>query len=559
MLKQLYINNFTLIDTLDIQLNPGFSVITGETGAGKSIILGAINLLLGQRADTKCIKHDTHKCIIEAHFDISRYGMENFFNDNGIDYDADDCILRREISPTGKSRAFINDTPVTLLTMRTLGSQLIDIHSQHQNLLLNEENFQLNVIDIIAEDKLLLIKYKEHFSELKAVRKEIQKMRDEAEENKKNEDFMRFQLKELMDAGLQPEMQEELEHESDMLSHVEEIKTALYSVENILENGNNSNDGDDGVTNRLKEAVRSLENIVDIFPETKSLAERMESCYIELKDILQEISTEAANIDFDPKRLEQVNSMLDKIYSLEHKHNVTTINELLILQKDLETKLSNIDNSDEEISKLLKKEQVLSDECGRLADELTAIRTKSAKKIEKEMPERLIALGIPKVRFAVNIENKELGNDGHDRVSFMFSANTSTPMQPVAQVASGGEIARVMLSLKAMISGAVKLPTIIFDEIDTGVSGKIAEKMADIMQAMAHSERQVISITHLPQIAAKGSTHYKVYKEESSSGTISSMRQLSNDERIKEIAQMLSGSKITEAAISNAKELLKVE
>ena len=559
MLKQLYINNFTLIDNLDIQLNPGFSVITGETGAGKSIILGAINLLLGQRADTKCIKHDTHKCIIEAHFNISRYGMENFFNDNGIDYDADDCILRREISPTGKSRAFINDTPVTLLTMRTLGSQLIDIHSQHQNLLLNEENFQLNVIDIIAEDKPLLIKYKEHFSELKAARKEIQKMRDEAEENKKNEDFMRFQLKELMDTGLQPEMQEELEHESDMLSHVEEIKTALYSVENILENGNNSNDGDDGVTNRLKEAVRSLENIVDIFPETKSLAERMESCYIELKDILQEISTEAANIDFDPKRLEQVNSMLDKIYSLEHKHNVTTINELLILQKDLETKLSNIDNSDEEISKLLKKEQVLSDECGRLADELTAIRTKSAKKIEKEMPERLIALGIPKVRFAVNIENKELGNDGHDRVSFMFSANTSTPMQPVAQVASGGEIARVMLSLKAMISGAVKLPTIIFDEIDTGVSGKIAEKMADIMQAMAHSERQVISITHLPQIAAKGSTHYKVYKEESSSGTISSMRQLSNDERIKEIAQMLSGSKITEAAISNAKELLKVE
>ena len=559
MLKQLYINNFTLIDTLDIQLNPGFSVITGETGAGKSIILGAINLLLGQRADTKCIKHDTHKCIIEAHFDISRYGMENFFNDNGIDYDADDCILRREISPTGKSRAFINDTPVTLLTMRTLGSQLIDIHSQHQNLLLNEENFQLNVIDIIAEDKPLLIKYKEHFSELKAVRREIQKMRDEAEENKKSEDFMRFQLKEIMDAGLQPEMQEELEHESDMLSHVEEIKTALYSVENILENGNNSNDGDDGVTNRLKEAVRSLENIVDIFPETKSLAERMESCYIELKDILQEISTEAANIDFDPKRLEQVNSMLDKIYSLEHKHNVTTINELLILQKDLETKLSNIDNSDEEISKLLKKEQVLSDECERLADELTAIRTKSVKKIEKEMPERLIALGIPKVRFAVNIENKELGNDGHDRVSFMFSANTSTPMQPVAQVASGGEIARVMLSLKAMISGAVKLPTIIFDEIDTGVSGKIAEKMADIMQAMAHSERQVISITHLPQIAAKGSTHYKVYKEESSSGTISSMRQLSNDERIKEIAQMLSGSKITEAAISNAKELLKVE
>ena len=509
MLKQLYINNFTLIDTLDIKLNQGFSVITGETGAGKSIILGAINLLLGQRADTKCIKQNTRKCVIEAHFDISRYGMEDFFNDNGIDYDADDCILRREISPTGKSRAFINDTPVPLSAMKTLGSQLIDIHSQHQNLLLNEENFQLNVIDIIADDKPLLEKYKERFAELKAVRKEVQRMRDEAEESKKNEDFIRFQLKELTEAGLQPDMQEELERESDMLSHVEEIKTALYGVENILSAGG---DADGGVTDKLKEAVRSLENITDIYPETKALAERMESCYIELKDILQEVSGDAADIEFDPKRLEQVNATLDKIYSLQHKHNVTTVNELLALQADMEARLSRIDNSDEEIAEMQKREQALAEECGTLAGKLTAVRTKAAKAVEKEMPERLIALGIPKVRFSVSIENKELGGDGHDRVSFMFSANTSTPMQPVAQVASGGEIARVMLSLKAMISGAVKLPTIIFDEIDTGVSGKIAEKMGGIMQDMARAERQVISITHLPQIAAKGSAHYKVYK-----------------------------------------------
>ena len=553
MLKQLYINNFTLIDTLDIQLNPGFSVITGETGAGKSIILGAINLLLGQRADTKCIKQNTRKCIIEAHFDISRYAMQPFFNENGIDYDADDCILRREISPTGKSRAFINDTPVSLTVIRSLGGQLIDIHSQHQNLLLNEDNFQLDVVDIIADDRPLLEQYKSRFTEYKAVMKELKRLKEEAVENKKNEDFMRFQLKELTDAELRHGMQEELEQESDMLSHVEEIKSALYNVESLL--GESS--GEDGITDKLKEAVRSLENITEIYPETKSMAERLDSCYIELKDILQEISSSTANIDFDPQRLETVNTMLDKIYSLEKKHCVSTVEDLLSIQAGLESKLNKIDNGDDEIAAMLENEQQLAKERGSLAEKLTKARLEAAKAIEREIPQRLIQLGIPNVRFAVKLEQKELGPDGRDRASFLFSANTSTQMQPVAQVASGGEIARVMLSLKAMISGAVKLPTIIFDEIDTGVSGKVAEKMAEIMQEMGHSERQVISITHLPQIAAKGSTHYKVYKEEGENGTTSKMRTLTSDERITEIAQMLSGSEITEAAISNAKELLK--
>lgn len=553
MLKQLYINNFTLIDTLDIQLNPGFSVITGETGAGKSIILGAINLLLGQRADTKCIKQNTRKCIIEAHFDISRYAMQPFFNENRIDYDADDCILRREISPTGKSRAFINDTPVSLTVIRSLGGQLIDIHSQHQNLLLNEDNFQLDVVDIIADDRPLLEQYKSRFTEYKAVMKELKRLKEEAVENKKNEDFMRFQLKELTDAELRHGMQEELEQESDMLSHVEEIKSALYNVESLL--GESS--GEDGITDKLKEAVRSLENITEIYPETKSMAERLDSCYIELKDILQEISSSTANIDFDPQRLETVNTMLDKIYSLEKKHCVSTVEDLLSIQAGLESKLNKIDNGDDEIAAMLENEQQLAKECGSLAEKLTKARLEAAKAIEREIPQRLIQLGIPNVRFAVKLEQKELGPDGRDRASFLFSANTSTQMQPVAQVASGGEIARVMLSLKAMISGAVKLPTIIFDEIDTGVSGKVAEKMAEIMQEMGHSERQVISITHLPQIAAKGSTHYKVYKEEGENGTTSKMRTLTSDERITEIAQMLSGSEITEAAISNAKELLK--
>lgn len=553
MLKQLYINNFTLIDTLDIQFNPGFSVITGETGAGKSIILGAINLLLGQRADTKYIKQNTRKCVIEAHFDISRYEMQDFFSKNGIDYDAEDCILRREISPSGKSRAFINDTPVPLSLIKGLGRQLIDIHSQHQNLLLNEEDFQINVIDIIADDKELLAEYKERFNEYRETKKEVRRLQEEAEEGKRNEDFMRFQLKELTEAGLKPGIQEELEHESNMLSHVEEIKTTLYNVENIL----GDNETDSGMTDKLKEAVRSLESITEIYPETKPLAERLESCYIELKDILQDVSSSVDGIEFDPQHQETVDNALDKIYSLEKKHNVATVEELLDIKSELESKLDKIDNGDEEIAAMLERENRLAEECAALADKLTAVRTKAAKDIEREIPERLIQLGIPKVRFAVKLEKKELGTDGHDTASFLFSANTSTQMQPVTQVASGGEIARVMLSLKAMISGAVKLPTIIFDEIDTGVSGKVAEKMADIMQEMAHTERQVISITHLPQIAAKGSTHYRVYKEEGENGTTSKMCKLSESERIKEIAQMLSGSEVTEAAISNAKELLK--
>lgn len=553
MLKQLYINNFTLIDALNIQFNPGFSVITGETGAGKSIILGAVNLLLGQRADTKYIRQNSKKCIIEAHFDVSRYGMKDFFDSNGIDYDPTDCILRREISPTGKSRSFINDTPVPLSAMKSLGSQLIDIHSQHQNLLLNEENFQLNVIDIIANNQALLAEYKEKYSEYTAVNKEIRQLQDEAEENKKNEDFIRFQLNELQEAKLAPRMQEELERESDMLSHIEDIKTTLYNVENILGNENDDN----GVADKLKEAARLLENICGIYPEIKPTAERLNSCYIEIKDILHEISTNAANTDFDPKRLEIINSTLDKIYSLEKKHNVAGIDELLEIQTGLETKLEGIDNSDEKISAMLERAQHLFDECERTASRLSDIRSKAAKNIESEIQERLIQLGMPKVRFAIKFDKQELGRDGHDRVSFLFSANTSTPMLPVAQVASGGEIARVMLSLKAMISGTVKLPTIVFDEIDTGVSGKVAEKMANIMQEMADSERQVISITHLPQIAAKGTTHYKVYKEERTNGTTSNMRILQPDERISEIAQMLSGSEITNAAISNAKELLK--
>lgn len=553
MLKQLYIRNFTLIDTLDIHFNPGFSVITGETGAGKSIILGAINLLLGQRADVKSIKSNSSKCVIEAHFDISRYNMQDFFTENNIDFDDTDCILRRELNSSGKTRSFINDTPVALNLMRTLGQQLIDIHSQHQNLLLNEEDFQLNVVDIIAKDRELLIKYKEHFNAYKDAKKSVDRLCKEIEENKKNEDYIRFQLKELTEAELKDGMQEELERESEKLSHVEEIKTALYSAGTSL----NSYESDNNVLDKVKEASRSIIGITSIYPEISSISDRLESCFIELKDISDEINSEADNIEFDPSRLEQINSQLDKIYSLEQKYHVSNIADLINIQNNLEKQISNIDNSDEELDNLKSEEARLLKECEAIASELTEIRTKASKVIEQEMRNRLIPLGIPNVRFSIKIENKNISEDGHDRISFLFSANTSTPVQPVAQVASGGEIARVMLSLKAMISGAVKLPTIIFDEIDTGVSGKIAEKMGDIMQEMGKANRQVISITHLPQIAAKGTTHYKVFKEETEHGTSSRMLILSKDERTKEIAQMLSGSEISDAAINNAKELLK--
>lgn len=553
MLKQLYIRNFTLIDTLDIHFNPGFSVITGETGAGKSIILGAINLLLGQRADVKSIKSNSSKCVIEAHFDISRYNMQDFFTENNIDFDDTDCILRRELNSSGKTRSFINDTPVALNLMRTLGQQLIDIHSQHQNLLLNEEDFQLNVVDIIAKDRELLIKYKEHFNAYKDAKKAVDRLCKEIEENKKNEDYIRFQLKELTEAELKDGMQEELERESEKLSHVEEIKTALYSAGTSL----NSYESDNNVLDKVKEASRSIIGITSIYHEISSISDRLESCFIELKDISDEINSEADNIEFDPSRLEQINSQLDQIYSLEQKYHVSNIADLINIQNNLEKQISNIDNSDEELDKLKSEEARLLKECEAIASELTEIRTKASKVIEQEMRNRLIPLGIPNVRFSIKIENKNISEDGHDRISFLFSANTSTPVQPVAQVASGGEIARVMLSLKAMISGAVKLPTIIFDEIDTGVSGKIAEKMGDIMQEMGKANRQVISITHLPQIAAKGTTHYKVFKEETEHGTSSRMLILSKDERTKEIAQMLSGSEISDAAINNAKELLK--
>lgn len=552
MLKLLYIKNFTLIDELNIQMHPGFSVITGETGAGKSIILGAIGLLLGNRADSKSIKAGRDRCVIEAHFDLSKYDMQQFFTDNDIDEDLSDTIIRRELTAAGKSRAFINDTPVSLTKMRELGEQLVDIHSQHQNLLLQKEDFQLNVVDIIAQDEKQRKNYETAYNQYKQANQKLNALKAEIEKNRENEDFLRFQFKELDEAQLQNGEQEELEQEYEMLSHSEDIKTALYQADNHLS-------GDDGnIIERLKQASEQLANIKDVYPEVTELLERIDSSYIELKDIAQEVNGLTDHVEFDPARLETINERLDKLNSLQQKFHVRDLGELIETYHQLKEQLSHIDHSDEDVEALEQEVTQLLEKAQKQAKELTAIRTKAAKKVEEEMKQRLIPLGIPNVRFSISLTEKPLSHDGGDKVSFLFSANKSTPLQPVTQVASGGEIARVMLSLKAMISGAVKLPTIIFDEIDTGVSGKIAEKMAQIMVEMGNHERQVLSITHLPQIAAMGSHHYKVSKEETDKGTISRMTELSQQERVQEIAQMLSGSDVSEAALANAKELLRI-
>jgi DNA repair protein RecN (Recombination protein N) len=551
MLKQLYIKNFTLIDTLDMEFRSGFSVITGETGAGKSIILGAIGLLLGQRADSKSVKMGTDKCVIEAHFDLSRYGMERFFDENEIEFDAEDTIIRRELTSAGKSRAFINDTPVALSMLKELGEQLVDVHSQHQNLLLNKQDFQLNVVDIIADDAKELTDYQQTYVRYQELKKEEQRLREDIEQGRQQVDFMQFQYDELTNARLSDGEQEELEQRSETMSHSEDIKTALYEAESALE-------GDEsGVVGNLKKAVSALQGIEHVYPDVAELAERMNSCYIELKDAAAEVSGKMEDVDFDPAELDMVNTRLDRIYELQKKYKVERIDQLLAIQEELGRKLSNIENSDEALAEIERQVSETLKDAQRKAGLLTEKRRVAAGVIEKQMRERLVPLGMPNVRFEIAVEQETLGHSGQDKVSFLFSANTSTSLQPVSQVASGGEIARVMLSLKAMISGAVKLPTIIFDEIDTGVSGKIAEQMARMMSEMGHCDRQVISITHLPQIAALGSTHYKVYKDETAQGTTTHMLMLNDEERVREIAQMLSGSDVSEAAIQNAKELLK--
>ena len=551
MLQHLYIKNFALIDELDIDFSTGFSVITGETGAGKSIILGAIGLLLGQRADMKTVKADCKKCTVEALFDISNYDLTAWFDDNSLDIENGECIIRRELTSAGKSRGFINDTPVTLSQMKELGEMLVDVHSQHQNLLLQKEDFQLNVLDIIAGDEKLRHDYQAAYAEYRKARQELEKLRQSLSDSKDNEDFMRHQLSELTEANLSDGEQELLEDELAVATHTEEIKTALYEANGLL------ND-DGGIIDSLHRATNAVTSAANIYNKVSPLAERLDSALIELKDIAGEISAETESIDFNAERLTEIQSRLDKIYTLQHRFHKNTIAELLEEQARIKTAVDNIDHSDEALHEKETAVNALLTVAKQNADRLSETRRKAVGKVEKAVVKQLESLGMPNVEFKIDMQTVDLGNSGQDKVAFLFSANKGTPLLPVTQVASGGEIARLMLSLKALISSAVMLPTIIFDEIDTGVSGKIAEKMAYIMTEMGNSGRQVISITHLPQIAALGMNHYKVEKHETADGTTSAMRRLTDSERIDEIAQMLSGSDISEAARNNAKELLRI-
>lgn len=554
MLQSLHIQNYALIELLDIDFHAGFSVITGETGAGKSIILGAIGLLAGQRADTKAIKSGANKCIVEARFKIASYQLDSFFEENDLEYEEGECILRRELYASGKSRAFINDSPVSLAQLKELGEKLIDVHSQHQNLLLNHEDFQLSILDILAHDENELQTYKELFAAYKKVSHELSDIQKQADKNRQDEDYIRFQLEQLEEANLQPDEQEALEQEEETLSHAEDIKSGIYKVDQLIASNGTT------LLSVTKECIQTLQGISRVYSPAQEWVDRLNSCYIEVKDLSHEITNAGEEIEFNPTRLEYVNERLNLIYSLQQKHRVSSVEELVDITHQYRNQLDAITSNDSRIQELKEQKDLLYNKVLAQASVLTALRMEAAEEIESQMQVLLTPLGMPNVRFAVELTpKKEPDMKGLDSVNFLFSANKNGTLQNVATIASGGEIARVMLSLKAMIAGAVKLPTIIFDEIDTGVSGSIAEKMALIMQEMGQSDRQVISITHLPQIAAKGITHYKVYKEDTETGTNSHIRKLNKEERIHEIANMLSGATLTEAALNNARALLNNE
>ena len=524
MLKSLFIRNFVLIDSLDIKFDKGFSVITGETGAGKSIILGALSLVLGQRADGKSIKKGSEKCVIEAVFDVSRYKLEEFFLTNDLEYDAEICILRRELFASGKSRAFVNDSPVPLSVVKELGSRLIDIHSQHQNLLLGDNRFQLKVIDVMAENDILLILYRKEYSRYQSLRRELKELSEKA-----------LQTKEL-----------------ETLSHAEEIKGSLYKITQLL-------DGEEqqGAVQLIKEALSTADNLERYYPKAKEIAERLRSAYIDMNDLASETEVLKEDVEFNPERLDWVNERLNTLYTLEQKHRVSKVEELMELRDKYDEQLKEIDSFDEQIESLKKQLEVSHRELLQQAAVLSEQRKIASKAIASQLMEMVVPLGMPNMRFAIDfVPKQEPESDGMDEIRFMFSANKSAELQPVAQTASGGEISRLMLCIKAMIAGFTALPAIIFDEVDTGVSGDIADKMGDIMQELG-TKMQVFAITHLPQIAAKGKGHYFVYKEDTDDRTVTRIRKMSKEERVKEIARMLSGASLTSASIANAKELLK--
>ncbi|HBG41814.1 MAG TPA: DNA repair protein RecN [Porphyromonadaceae bacterium] len=552
MLTSLAIQNYALIDSLTIRFDNGFSVITGETGAGKSIILGALSLILGQRAETRYIKQDEAKCIVEGVFDISKYDLKDFFEQHDWVYDGDECILRREIWANGKSRAFVNDSPVYLNDLKELGERLIDIHSQHQNLSLNDNLYQLNVVDLIAGTAKEKSAFSVAFFRYRTLEKNLSMLREQSRTNKEEEDYLRFQHAGLSEADLEEEEQERLEAELEAITHSEEIKSGLFSATSLL-SGDDSN-----VESLLRSVLESLRSVERVFPDAAALAGRVESAYIDLKDVRAEAEGLFEAVDFDPERQQVVEDRLSLIYDLEKKHSLATVGELIELRENIRRKLENIDSLDEQITALENDVAAARHTMLDTAAALSKKRQAAAPAIEKQLIERLSYLGMPNARFKCAFTARETPDaTGSDYIQFLFSANKNTALQPVSQIASGGEISRVMLAVKSMVAGATALPTIIFDEIDTGTSGEIAEKMGLIMHEMSR-RMQVVAITHLPQIASKGDAHFVVYKEESGDSVMTQMKRLSHSERIEEIARMLSGADITAQAIENAKVMLNM-
>ena len=553
MLTHLTISNYALIEKLDIDLSSGFSVITGETGAGKSIILGALGLICGQRADAKALKAGAAKCLIEATFDVSGLHLEQFFADNDIDFDGAECIVRREINAAGKSRAFLNDTPVQLTVLKELSAYIIDIHSQHRNLLMGREDFLLSVLDVMADNAACKQEYTAAYTAYTAAEKELRRLREQVEKDQTDTEYMQFQFQQLEEANLKEGEQEELEQEQELLEHAEEIRQSLQGAYNML------NSEECAVTQQLRQAVNALRQVENVMPTVAEWTERLESCRIELADLEQDIEQAAERTEGDPQRLAYLDERLSTLYSLQKKHRKTSVEELIELRDSLAEQLDRIENSDEYLAKMEASVKRLHQTLLDAGKALSKTRTAAAATLATGLSARLQPLGMPAVQVALRIaERPHPEASGMDAVTFLFSANKNVPMQDVSQIASGGEIARLMLSLKAILSAHQNLPTIIFDEIDTGVSGKMAERMAEVMQEMAQT-CQVICITHLPQIAALGEAHYFVHKTESSDATTSSIKQLDDEGRIREIATMLSGAELTTAAIENAKALLRLE
>lgn len=558
MLQFLTIDNYALINHLEFQPGKGLTVITGETGAGKSIIMGALGLILGQRADAKAVRTGAVKCVIEASFDISQYNLEEYFRQNDLEYDAHSTIIRREIYATGKSRAFVNDIPVQLQMLKELGQSLIDIHSQHQNLLLGQDSFQIGVLDSLAGNQYELGQYRTVYTELSALRRQIRKMREEAEKNAQEADYIRYQFAQLEDANLQSGEQEELEAEQERLAHAEEIKSGLCALHDGLDSEGES------VVQQLKSISQRAHDLIRIYPEIKEIAERLESDYIDLKDMADDLDSQSEEVSFDPQRFEQVEERLSQLYGLFKKHGKQSVDELIELREELAERISHIDCSDGEIEELEVQNKQLTAQVNKCASALTATRKKAAELLQEKLVEKVSYLGMPNVRFEAQVNplisektgKNTYSSSGADAISFLFSANKNQPLKPAGEVASGGEISRLMLSIKSLVANARTLPTIIFDEIDTGVSGDIADRMGKVMKELS-THLQVITITHLPQVAGKGDQHFKVFKQDEADATITHITQLNQDERINEVARMLSGSDITPEALANARTLMK--